>query len=1026
MMQELLGQENDSENDSDDDNDDQAEELQPETLTADASTASGDDHEALQERVACMLLKSTRLHGCVCGTSHTSGGNCIALSGLAERWSRVPDVLGPLADTTSEISIRRGLSHVLQSDPSAMPDLGDLLCGASDQPRLDLNLSTVPDAEVKVTRRWDVDFSFVPLKSIAAVCPQPTTSFKFVYNAVWTRRLTQSLHVGLKTSDGLLSPHKVKHICIGRSSLGDGYNVYIFFPMMHKYANTNNNRRNNRPAAGTGVHLTDDEQREWIDDIVVPCVGEAYRAGQGTATEAEGSDNGLAFKTAQHHPRTFDEANSRATEPQRTSTTGQRHGLHDVPYDLPQCRLERFWTLVKQKLDLRAGKWAEAQLVALRYGQKLSIDSHSPADLLRKYKHHLSTTFVERLTHMDEIYTDIGYEDFATGPDGEACPIAAIRRTGCNSADANDLKVGSRATSVVYNWHGTEQGSDVTLEPMLNGRVAKLAGFAYTQAYNCIKDLHYHPTRAVEKKFSQRELPLLAYSNGTLQQILQRRNESIRHDEVGRERRISSFREMTRSVNIALQDNARAVHPFSTRQEFRLRMPLLERYVEKLGDGPDVQVLELAAGAHWPFLALKKSEAIDYMRRNIDRWLLPIVPIVFHSLQRQVRERELDEQRNDCSTLTVALDCLSQAVNSGWVERNRKFSKDTYIFHGRPPRARMVGGQDEDEDAGEAEDDCERTGLGVRSALKRLGLVFVARELFHFHGSRMQFRQDALLTNGYVSNDFKASGRETAVFEGQIEVLAKATDLLDAVAHVPTVPVDDEQRRQLADCMDALHQLVYSAYARDVMNHLARSVRPPGLGNLSEDEKLGLHGLNFDMVVRMWSREGKSTDGVQILLPRGRGGNTAGDRTGWSGWPNDMRHRIKLLFAPPDDGFKRTNWNHRDFRLAAETVINAIKAKRSVGQADEWCRALGTGPAASYLTVLPKCEADKWMPGSVKDSRWVVATPESNDPNHPEAVSWTLLVGKPREVESFKSKYRNAQTLCTGVCWRSRRMDKLE
>ena len=103
----------------------------------------------------------------------------------------------------------------------------------------------------------------------------------------------------------------------------------------------------------------------------------------------------------------------------------------------------------------------------------------------------------------------------------------------------------------IFNWHGTEQCSDMTMEPAPNGKIAK-AGLAYTQAYNCAKDMYYPPTRRAAKKFSQPALSLLAYRSDTLGELRQRRNGGVRPDHAGREVRARALSHMAKEVSGAL------------------------------------------------------------------------------------------------------------------------------------------------------------------------------------------------------------------------------------------------------------------------------------------------------------------------------------------------------------------------------------------------------------------------------------------------------------------------------------------
>ena len=974
----------DNDVDHDNDNDDNEEVL---TQTTHVNQAA-----VLKERI----LTSMRLHGCPCeagAQEPNSAADALDLHTICQQWSNVPDVLTPLS--------RQNVSE-LPRPSERLHDFEDILAGLTDQQELDLRLSAVPDADVKVTRRWDIDFAYVVLRSLAAVVVRDEIGFDFVYKAVYTRRLQQSLHISLTTSAGgePRPLHLIKHMRIGSSTRSDGYSVYIAFPHMEQTTNA---------AGEPGVHLTDPEQAEWIDDIVIPCRDRAYGAPE---------DANLLSKIRQHHPRSFSEADLRAKSPQSTSMTGLVHGTSEIATNMPQQRLAEFWTLVQEKMDELGGKWADAHLFALRYGQKLLIEDQSPCVLHTRFLNHLEEAFDTSMVHMDKVYVDFGYEDSVTMVDGQD-EIVALRRTACNKADALQIRMGGAASTIVYNWHGTEQCSSITVEPRAKGQMAK-AGFAYTQAYNCDKDMMYHPTRQADKKFTQPALTLLAYRDEVVGELQQRRNQSVRADSAGRRTRSTALAFMAKEVaNTIDQCDSNMASGFSTRQEFRIRLSVFADVVDELENEMDTHTLQLDPEhrtTHWPFLALRKREVMAYMRKNVNRWLFAITAIVYrdHFNTGSTHVRNLAEQHRDAATLTVLLACLAQAVNSSWVDGKSKFAKEEYLV---PIDVRGRHGEDVDDE--DDEEDRRRTGLGIRATLDSLGMVWLPRETFNW--DVMRFKEDALRVSGYCKDDYRLALRHTQTFVAQDELRSTVTLLMESISAVPTLPIRPvlaEHARLLHRCWQGLHQLLYMMYAREVMESLdSQPERPPCLDSLTEDERLGRHGLNWDMLCRAWGDDHTP----KAIQSRGRGGNF-NPTGGRSGQPNTMQSRISLLFT--DDGrFHRKRWNHRNFRKSYQTIEAVLLRTRGEAQTADWRDKIGTGRAATFLTVLAHYESDKWIERHLR-MRWIVALPIAS-PDYPDSASqakWLVVTNK-KEMDAFQLEWDSRPVGRT--VWLSRPMDRL-
>ena len=231
------------------------------------------------------------------------------LDGMAKYWQDlgVPDSLGrvSLHPRTDEAEDQERLPA---EDFNNDLDWSAILSGSQSCPSLNFEGSAVSVPSME--RTWDID-SIVSWAS----CLSINRGLYVSYNPSVLRNLEGSAHV----FHGRVPLHVIPHLRLGSGRLSPQFGVYIFFPNI-----------SHSPRATT--YLTNKERQMFVDRIVLPAIRHA-----------------CPRDVIQHHPQSFEDAESKAYSSQRESCGGKVYNKMDMHHYLPHEYLASIWDYMSQK-----------------------------------------------------------------------------------------------------------------------------------------------------------------------------------------------------------------------------------------------------------------------------------------------------------------------------------------------------------------------------------------------------------------------------------------------------------------------------------------------------------------------------------------------------------------------------------------------------------------------------------------------------------------------------------------------------
>ena len=739
-----------------------------------------------------LVTQSLRLEGCACTVRETISADRstgLSMSELTEviraKW-HVPDVLGSVANhkvlpffdlDTVQSAPWKSILAGIEEDRSRAADSEDRpvaplsLCFERSC-LLRQNTQSVPVVSVK--RCWDIDALILPLTSLAA----HRFGFQFIYNPRFTKTLTQSWHTPVGRSR--IHGTKCKHLRIGRALGASEFDTYLFFPSLPlNNAGTNRSRRSKKPKREQ-LYLTREEQTYWIDSVVIPALREVYPQ-----------------DILQHHPRSFTEASSRSRARQKENVTAVDRSFSELAYFLPNNDrtdrslqpedppdLARLWDAIKQRL--RANPlWSDAQLVAVTYGCKTQYRKQALPQLQDLLERNLTDRFDRSFIDFPFVFVDLAYEDIGELVGDPDTPIALLRRTGCSSQDIKSLGLENKVQW--FNWQTTSDISACRAEPGLKSALRE-GGLAYVQAYNVMKDMLAPTDRSIGPLFSEPAFRSLAYSRATMKDF-HAISRSSPSDPKLRRRTLKALKALITRVHTTLDANMTAPTGFSTRQEYRISWDLFMA-ISLPTQQPVLPVTD-DQGTHWPFYAFRKTEVLDFIRWQTNRWLYAICAVLSASKWGGVSGRPVDtvsEQHARCAMLSALFSCLELSTNDSCIvlrsrlaldRYHRKQNKRTLQARGASlwdeNRVIAVGGGairvadgsgddsgDEDDNGANRRDQSEgsptaspvlnRRGLAITNSVKTSNISWLPVDMFQWDQLRFEPRvllQTAFLTAGY-------------------------------------------------------------------------------------------------------------------------------------------------------------------------------------------------------------------------------------------------------------------------------------
>lgn len=854
------------------------------------------------------IIAATKPRGCKC-RPRASAGATIGIEGIVQVWE--PE------DVLERVQFSNQLPDFRQTQPQQWRNLCTPAMRANRPLKLSLERDAIGNDELVVNRQYDVDAIFIRLKHLGAF----RKGFHLGLISKFSRVISQGWHANFQ-------PHRTKHVRLGYGHDHTAWKTYMFFPNMPL----------NSGRDGEGVCQLDEGQQAFlVDAILLP------------ALQAIASDHEIA-----HMPRSSAEAfaaswaHVKEAQTGRNSTAGQSEAEVFLPFEM----LGAFYDQVKRALNrpTTPDQWHDAFMWTYTVGTKARFRAANPQAVLRKLRDVLSDHFHSEHIDLSRSMVDCAYEDLAEDKQGNL--LCLVRKSQCNKST-----VASFGTSMgyqVYPWQGTADGSAITMEPRSSTDHFK-NGVHYVQSYNLSKDMFWSANRSAAPLFSAKWLTNLAYSAAQLD-LLQRRNNHNRgqvDNTASRRRYLIVLKNMILRANAALSacENAESLG-FGARQEFRLRFDLAELFLadERLQINAS---LRREAQSHWPYYAFRREPFLRFIRANINRFLMPFVLIATRPRNTGTTASLLMPMdiHHDAATLAVFKTCLDIVINGAPYTRKSRVALATYV-----PRI-----EDEDEEGtSDAEDGAadvgergnrERLGLDMISCISDYGIVNVPVDQFQW--SQVRFKTEVLRRSGWSTTEFRAHSRNTtqhaqndtidAFASAKIETLNAAALPTQLAAPLPA---------SIKDVFECLYQIVYFLYAKEIIPALVHAglFRQPTVDGVFA----GHFGLSYALVKQL-SFAAKP----EISKPRQTGGQSKAG-TGLSLVPLTFERRLRLLFDW-QDGQQRDAWESKDFRSQAKRIYEMLEQKIGNAWAERWRTGLGTGRAATWLTVFPATESGKFF-----------------------------------------------------------------
>ena len=694
--------------------------------------------------------------------------------------------------------------HLLAGDPAHPPSLD--LAGS----QILTDDGELPQG-VRIDRRWDVD-SFLGMATSLAI---HRDGVDLAYRPPYLRRISQNPQVTFRGCH----LHHTKNLRFGRGMRSGGFNYecHVFFP----------NMPNRNKDSG---HLNDDEQRVWIDELVIPSLRISCPS-----------------DVLQHHPRTFAEVDSKAKARGEVYLQGAKMAM-DVRYCVPEENLDHLWAgIVERSND--PGHEAYQGVFLLISGHELKLFAKRPtASRAREhFLEHLDQCFNMTYLARNEAWLDLGAEDVPTDTDDRG-GVTLLWKTGClvhwtdlfRSPD-HQRKL---TQTVHYPWSLTRDAGSSTVKLSTTNRWNRAGGLAYHKAYNSHKELFATPHKGCEP-FSLDTLQGLGYTQALLDRWYEasHRGGLNAHSEK-REQLLQGYLLGKRRLAVALRDTSKC--SFGVRQEYRIR---LDRFVDL--DLPSDDGAEAAEeGRHRPYLVLWTRELNAYLAGDVNRWLLCLEALMSQTQSGPGATRPARDEDLMANGVMVEamLQTLRYCIGSLALARNPALGRLSWSVRARHGTAQHPASDD-------VRPPVHRLGLDYRRCLDDRGMTWLPRERVAWEGLP-RFRREIISRLELGRAGF---GQH---LEGRRGVLDKLTEENRAFAQFRSMleesrtdAMGNDQAAERQWMLELGAELVIQAYIRGIFEILHQRKQPSGraslassLQGLTEDQAAGLGGLTHGMV----------------------------------------------------------------------------------------------------------------------------------------------------------------------------------
>ena len=639
------------------------------------------------------------------------------------------------------------------------------------------------------------------------------------------------------------------------------FSVYVIFP------NIAHERR-------TTTYLTINERRLWVDRILLPAIRHC-----------------CPVDVIQHHPRSFEDAESKACSRRREACSGLVQNDVDMHHYLPEENLQAIWEHAMQKVaseDLTS--FRDMFIVLSAKNMKLEAKSRTFHSCREKILSHLNRILNWSKADLSNCWIDIGIEDTANTRSKtfllrRACLehwIDSMKRDQCSRLISSKL----------FNWNLTGQAGSARVETRKTHPL-RYGGIAYAQRYNLNKDLFFTSVRSEYGVFGEPHLEGITCPPSLLDAWIvaarQNRNAGIATAssvEPKLDRIRKAFSSTAFRIKHALESSLQT--SFGVREEYRISWALFIDADPTNASGKR---------CHVPFFVLPTAEVNSFMRWEFNRWIAAIEFVRWRG-SRQGSTWE-DHQRNMIMA-TILLRSLKANVNCHHVAKRSQLFRSEY----RNKRGESLRGLDFD------------------GSMRLSGLAWLPSDIFDW--SILSLHDDLVGRTTFTFNGLRSIFRNWKAVGLASRNYGAAKEL---EARLQNARVEDRHV-----IIDRMKKMVYQHFALQVIQQL--KIGP----HLEENHPVrqGLHGLSFYV--------------VYVLV--GEAPTLARTRPGSHGLGNTYAERLQTIFDW-DDGIPRTFWEHCFYRQLAQSFYRAILASSDTTEAEEWKRSLGER-ALPYFWIIPQ------------------------------------------------------------------------
>ncbi|KAI9851008.1 MAG: hypothetical protein M1824_002928 [Vezdaea acicularis] len=359
-----------------------------------------------------------------------------------------------------------------------------------------------------------------------------------------------------------------------------------------------------------GTHLTDVQQEEWIDNIIIPSLRESC------------PDDIL-----QHHPRSFAEVKIKATAKQEWHPTGVQQPI-DLRSCIPEEYLDCFWNLVLQKCNSpRFAIFREVFLIVQGHNLKLFTKKLDPQQVRQDYFRHLRQCFHanERYMPAQKCWVDLGLEDTPEPFQNEA--VTLLRKSKCCASWNIQFQAVDQRSSLLrtqeFPWALTRDIMSTRAEILPTNKWHAKGGIAFNKAYSLHKDLFTTPVKGLVP-FDHQQLEGLAYDQDLLNRWygLSYRGRQTSHLDK-RQHLLKIYQHAKQRVNQAICSTIDTC--FGVRQEYRMT---LERFSRLQLDAALNDAASNDPYRHRPYYVFRTKDVNTYIGYDINRWLMCLEALI--------------------------------------------------------------------------------------------------------------------------------------------------------------------------------------------------------------------------------------------------------------------------------------------------------------------------------------------------------------------------------------------------------------